>query len=254
MNIRKFSTQFLVAAITIISMSAGTSALAQVANPNANVEAQVREYFKDIPVMSDIAKCETSFRQFKSNGEALFDASGMYIGIFQINERTHIMTAWAQGFNLYTVEGNMGYAKYLYSKSGTAPWKGCLKDSAVIVPSSETIAPIPATPPLGSISLSRTQVRDGQTTGGVVTRNLRIGMTNTEVKILQQLLNANGFIIASAGPGSPGSETTTFGQLTREAVRKFQCAKQIVCAGDEATTGYGRIGPATRAALAQLVK
>ena len=40
--------------------------------------------------------------------------------------------------------------------------------------------------------------------------------------------------------------------MTREAVRRFQCAKGIACDGDEATTGYGRVGPMTRSALLQL--
>ena len=55
-----------------------------------------------------------------------------------------------------------------------------------------------------------------------------------EVKTLQQMLNNNGFSIVSTGPGSKGNETTMFGAFTREALRKFQCAKQIVCDGTEA--------------------
>jgi peptidoglycan hydrolase-like protein with peptidoglycan-binding domain len=66
---------------------------------------------------------------------------------------------------------------------------------------------------------------------------------------LQKILNNNGFVISSTGPGSPGNETTYFGSLTLEAVKKFQCAKGIVCSGDSSTTGYGRVGPMTRSQL-----
>src|SRR5258708_32102129 len=71
-----------------------------------------------------------------------------------------------------------------------------------------------------------------------ITLNLRMGMSSSQVLLVQQILNRNGFVIVQAGPGSPGNETFFFGSLTREAVKRFQCAKQIVCGGEEATTGY----------------
>lgn len=58
--------------------------------------------------------------------------------------------------------------------------------------------------------------------------------------------------MAVDGPGSPNNETEKFGVLTREAVQKFQCAKGIACDGDESSTGYGYVGPRTRAALLSL--
>lgn len=204
-------------------------------NPNAGIEAQVREYFADIPVMITIAKCESGFRQYTANGQTMKDATNTYIGLFQIDEQLHFITSWSMNMNLYTAEGNMAYARYLYGKNGTNPWKGCLGNTtAPAAPTTQIVSPIinPITPVNGSI-----------------TRNLRMGMTNDQVLLLQQLLNKYGFTIASSGPGSPGNETTMFGSLTRDAVRKFQCAKNIVCDGNEGSTGYGRIGPSTRAAL-----
>ena len=44
--------------------------------------------------------------------------------------------------------------------------------------------------------------------------------------------------------------TGFFGNVTRTTVRKFQCEVGIACSGNEATTGWGRVGPATRAAIA----
>jgi peptidoglycan hydrolase-like protein with peptidoglycan-binding domain len=74
-------------------------------------------------------------------------------------------------------------------------------------------------------------------------------MIDPQVMYLQQLLNGAGYTIASSGPGSPGNETSKFGSLTRDSVRRFQCAKNIVCSGDEYSTGYGFVGNRTRTAL-----
>lgn len=220
-------------------MFASTSALALQfsellpTGSNVEVESRVRLYFADVPAMIDIAKCETGFRQFGVDGQVLKDATGSYIGLFQIDEQTHAHTALAAGFNIFTLEGNMGYARYLHAKSGTQPWKGCVSSSA----QAELLVLAPASAKESVLPTAR------------VTKNLRMGMTNPEVRILQQILNGTGFIVAASGPGSPGNETSSFGLLTREAVKKFQCAQGIACSDSEATTGYGRIGPLTRAAL-----
>lgn len=71
--------------------------------------------------------------------------------------------------------------------------------------------------------------------------DLEQGMTNPDVNMLQKYLNANGYLIASSGPGSPGNESDYFGSLTKAAVIKFQGAKALP------TTGY--VGPLTRAEL-----
>ena len=73
-----------------------------------------------------------------------------------------------------------------------------------------------------------------------------------EVKQLQKILNNLGFVIAKEGEGSKGNETNHFGSLTREAVKKFQCQHNIVCSGNEQTTGYGLLGPKTREKLNEL--
>ncbi len=203
-------------------------------NSNAIVEDAVRFYFADAPIMIDIARCETGFRQFKSDGTPLYDPSGTYIGIFQISELLHTPKALSMGFDLRTIDGNLGFARYLYNSSGTGPWKGCLPKTTTT-----PVAPTPATPTPVPVS-------------STITANLRMGQTSPQVLLVQQILNRNGFIITQSGGGSPGNETSYFGSLTREAVRRFQCTKGIVCSGTEATTGYGRVGPATRSALNSL--
>lgn len=90
---------------------------------NSNVEAMVREEFGDVPVMIEIAKCESKFRQWGTDGEALRGAINSHDrGIFQINETYHLNSARQMGIDILTVEGNIKYARYLYEQSGTQPW------------------------------------------------------------------------------------------------------------------------------------
>ena len=214
--------------LVILSVLFPQSILAQT-NPNAIVQDAVRFYFADIPIMIDIARCETGFRQYNPDGSALHDASGTYVGVFQISEKIHTPRAISMGYDIATIDGNLMYARYLYNSSGTNPWKGCFPKSTTPPPAG---GPSPVPVVMGSI-----------------TANLRMGMSNPQILQVQQILNRSGFVIAQNGPGSPGNETNYFGSLTREAVKKFQCAKGITCSGNEATTGYGRVGPMTREAL-----
>jgi D-alanyl-D-alanine endopeptidase (penicillin-binding protein 7) len=52
--------------------------------------------------------------------------------------------------------------------------------------------------------------------------NMRVGDGGEGARILQRFLNANGFYVADAGPGSPGRETSLFGVLTKAALKRFQ--------------------------------
>jgi hypothetical protein len=50
----------------------------------------------------------------------------------QINERYQGPTAKLLGFDIYTVEGNIAYAKHLYEEQGSKPWQasaGCWANS-----------------------------------------------------------------------------------------------------------------------------
>ena len=99
------------------------------------VEAKVRTYFADIPVMIKIAECESGFQHFQPNGELtvseVTNASGKRIssasGLFQILYKGHFKS-WSASdeTNITTVDGNMRFARELYEESGTAPWAECL--------------------------------------------------------------------------------------------------------------------------------
>ncbi len=81
----------------------------------------------------------------------------------------------------------------------------------------------------------------------VFTRPLQLGSVNSDVLMLQKILNSGPDTqIAYSGAGSPGLETRTFGALTKKAVIKFQnkyYADIIVPAG--LVSGNGRVGPLT---------
>ena len=75
------------------------------------------------------------------------------------------------------------------------------------------------------------------------TRNLQVGAKGADVMNLQKYLNSSAATqIAATGAGSPGSETSTFGGLTKAAVMKFQAANSI-------SPVSGFVGPLTRAKI-----
>lgn len=76
------------------------------------------------------------------------------------------------------------------------------------------------------------------------------GLTSTDVKKLQEVLNADPETqISVSGAGSPGKESSYFGSATKKAVQKFQVKYKLAKPGDAA---YGSVGPATRAKLTEL--
>jgi hypothetical protein len=88
-----------------------------------STENYVRQYFKDAPIMVQIAKCESHFRQLDSDGEIHRGrANPADVGVMQINEFYHLDTAQKKSMDIYTIEGNTAYARDLYEREGTAPW------------------------------------------------------------------------------------------------------------------------------------
>lgn len=89
----------------------------------ADTEKIVRSYFSDIPVMIQIARCESAFRHTLSDGTVLrgrIDPADT--GVMQINSRYHSAEARALGLDITDIYGNMEYARDLYEKKGTQPW------------------------------------------------------------------------------------------------------------------------------------
>ncbi len=81
----------------------------------------------------------------------------------------------------------------------------------------------------------------------LITKELRLGDDDAEVKVLQEYLNARGFTIAVSGPGSLGQETTRFGKGTQDALIRFQEAHaDIILKPFGLTKGTGIVGEMTR--------
>jgi hypothetical protein len=89
----------------------------------AVLEKYLREHFADTPILVEIARCESTFRQFDKDGKVIRGkVNSADVGIMQINEKYHLETAKKLGLDIHTVDGNIEYAKYLYSKYGAEPW------------------------------------------------------------------------------------------------------------------------------------
>lgn len=100
------------------------------------IEAYLREQYSDMPILVEVARCESTFRQYGDNGQVIRGlVNKADVGVMQINERYHAETAEKLGIDIYSIEGNVSFAKYLYGKYGTSPWSSsakCWKSSAPI--------------------------------------------------------------------------------------------------------------------------
>lgn len=90
---------------------------------NADVAHQVETYFSDIPVMIEIARCESHMRQYGSDGRVIRgEIDSDDVGVMQINTRYHKEIAKSMGLDIEKLYDNMVYARKLYEKKGTGPW------------------------------------------------------------------------------------------------------------------------------------
>lgn len=95
---------------------------------NKDIREKAKSFFKDDPILVEIARCESQFRQYNKEGNVLTGTVNKGdLGIMQINKYYHAETAEKLGMNLNTPEGNMSYAKYLYDREGTQPWSASSK-------------------------------------------------------------------------------------------------------------------------------
>lgn len=87
-----------------------------------------------------------------------------------------------------------------------------------------------------------------------IARNLSLGATGSDVRELQILLNQDPSTrVAETGVGSPGQETEYFGELTKQAVIRFQEKyRSEVLTPVALARGNGYVGSYTRAKLQSL--
>lgn len=87
------------------------------------LEGYVREYFEDTPILAEVAKCESRFRHQNRDGSVFRgEVNRLDVGVMQINEYYHLNRAEKNGFDIYSLDGNLGYARWLYEKYATDPW------------------------------------------------------------------------------------------------------------------------------------
>ena len=203
-----------------------------------------------IPIINALATISpaTSATANAANGGASLPAGDLDIG----SSGAAVVT-----LQKYLIQAATGTAATRLAGAGATGNFGTITKAALveyqiavsISPSSGYYGPITrafiAAHPLGT---SQPTTPNNSTTGSVVstlTRDLYRNLSGEDVRTLQQLLNTNGFIVASTSYGSPGNETNYFGPATEAAVIRFQIARGIL-------PSVGYIGPLTRAALLSL--
>ena len=110
------------------SKEATTTVASSTVSSAGSMEAYLKKEFADTPILVDIARCESSFHQFDNSGNVIRGrVNSADVGVMQINEAYHADTAKHLGIDLYTVEGNIEYAKHLYAEQGSQPWTASSK-------------------------------------------------------------------------------------------------------------------------------
>jgi len=95
---------------------------------STTIENYTRAYYKDTPILAEIAKCESQFSQFDKDGNVVRGRKNKAdVGIMQINEYYHLEDSKNVGIDIYTIDGNLAYGKRLYDIYGTSAWKSSQK-------------------------------------------------------------------------------------------------------------------------------
>lgn len=88
-----------------------------------NIEKFINDYFADIPILVEIARCESHYRHFNSKGGVLKGNEDQRdTGVMQINLFYHAKALEQLGLNIQNLDDNVAYARYLYEKEGAKPW------------------------------------------------------------------------------------------------------------------------------------
>lgn len=124
----------LLTASTISSVDLPETAYGRIAEDSTievaterNTEEIVREYFKDIPIMAEVSRCESRFNHYSEDGSVLkgrVDSDDT--GVMQINKRYHEATAVSMNLDLDNLYDNLAYARSLYERQGTQPWSASM--------------------------------------------------------------------------------------------------------------------------------
>lgn len=112
----------IVAVAMLIAGSIVDRAEAATHNTSA-VKSAVQEVFAEVPEMVAVAQCESKFRQYTDSGNVFYGGYGGHmVGVFQVYSLVHQNAAATLGYDITTLEGNIGYARHLYNTQGLTPW------------------------------------------------------------------------------------------------------------------------------------
>lgn len=110
------------------SSTSVTATTTEIAMDRGAVEDYLKVQFADTPILVAIAQCESNFRQFNPDGTVVRGVVDSHdVGVMQINETYWLGKSESLGDDIYTIAGNVAYAKYLYAKEGTDPWSSSEK-------------------------------------------------------------------------------------------------------------------------------
>lgn len=85
------------------------------------MEEIIKKEFPKDPIMVNVARCESGFRQFNPDGTVLISRTADW-GIFQINQVNH-RTMSKLGIDISTLEGNIEGTQYILKTQGLNAWK-----------------------------------------------------------------------------------------------------------------------------------
>jgi hypothetical protein len=92
------------------------------ATSTSDIKKITREFFKNTPILAEIARCESEFRQYGSDGPLRGRVNSKDVGVMQINEKYHSARSRQLGMDIHTLEGNLKYGALLYQEQGSRPW------------------------------------------------------------------------------------------------------------------------------------
>lgn len=146
-------------------------------------------------------------------------------------------TYYVYDLTAYDAAGNISGPDYA---AVTTP--ASMPTTPVVLPPAASTTPISITPPPTTTTPITTPITPPAAPTFTFTTNLYYGIRSYAVTALQNFLISQNDLGASYNTGF-------YGSLTQAAVREFQCNENIICSGGPATTGWGNVGPRTRAAL-----
>jgi hypothetical protein len=89
----------------------------------AEIGQVVRAYYKDVPILAEVARCESHFKHYTPDGVLMNKQGSSATGVMQLMAIYHEETAESLGWSIRDLEGNLAYARWLYDREGLQPWE-----------------------------------------------------------------------------------------------------------------------------------